>query len=52
MSKKQKKDDSEATRTQGSSVPIADRLWAHRIADDKVAAERELGATRRETPSA
>lgn len=39
------------TTAQGGLTTKA-RLWAHTIADHKVAAERELGATRRGTPQA
>jgi hypothetical protein len=39
------------TTTLKGGLTTKERTWAHRIADHKVAAERELGATRRETPA-
>lgn len=34
-------------RAAGSTVPTPDRLWPHRVIDDKIAQERALGSSKR-----
>lgn len=45
--KKAEKPAEEPTRVGGSTVPVEDRLWAHRTIDHKIDAERAAGVERR-----